>query len=45
LFHKYRDGEAMAFIQGNEVYTHLNEVIDNFDDVGNEIQGIVVEQS
>jgi uncharacterized protein len=43
LFHKTRNGPAMAFIQGNEVYTHLDQVIDVFDDVGNEIQGIVVE--
>jgi predicted phosphate transport protein (TIGR00153 family) len=43
LFQKTRNGPAIAFIQGNEVYTHLDQVIDDFDDVGNEIQGIVVE--
>jgi predicted phosphate transport protein (TIGR00153 family) len=43
LFQKTRHGPAMAFIQGNEVYTHLDQVVDDFDDVGNEIQGIVVE--
>jgi uncharacterized protein len=43
LFQKTRNGPAMAFIQGNEVYSHLDQVIDDFDDVGNEIQGIVVE--
>ncbi len=45
LFHQCLDGRAMKFIQENEVYTHLNQVIDDFDDVGNEIQGIVVEHS
>jgi uncharacterized protein len=43
LFQKTRNGPPLAFIQGNEVYTHLDQVIDDFDDVGNEIQGIVVE--
>jgi uncharacterized protein len=45
LFRKTRDGQSMAFIQGNEVYTHLDQVIDDFDDVGNEIQSIVVEHA
>lgn len=44
LFRKTRD-QPMAFIQGNEVYTHLDQVIDDFDDVGNEIQSIVVEHA
>lgn len=45
LFRKTRHGDAMAFIQSNEVYSHLNRVLDEFDDAGNEIQGIVVEHS
>lgn len=36
--------DAMAFIVGNEVYDHLEKVVDRFDDVANEIQGIVLEQ-
>jgi predicted phosphate transport protein (TIGR00153 family) len=45
LFRKTREGQSMAFIQGNEVYTHLDQVIDDFDNVGNEIQSIVVEHA
>jgi predicted phosphate transport protein (TIGR00153 family) len=35
--------DAMAFIVGNEVYDHLEKVVDRFDDVANEIHGIVIE--
>ena len=33
----------MDFIIGNEVYDHLEKVVDRFDDVANEMQGIVLE--
>jgi predicted phosphate transport protein (TIGR00153 family) len=33
----------MGFFVGNEVYDHLEKVVDRFDDVGNEIHGIVIE--
>ncbi len=33
----------MAFIAGSEIYDHLEKVVDRFDDVANEIQGIVIE--
>ena len=33
----------MDFFVGNEVYDHLEKVVDRFDDVGNEINGIVIE--
>lgn len=36
--------DPMAFIVGNEIYDHLEKVVDRFDDVGNEIHGIVLEQ-
>jgi len=36
-------GDAMAFIVGNEIYDHLEKVVDRFDDVANEIHGIVLE--
>jgi predicted phosphate transport protein (TIGR00153 family) len=45
LFHKARGGDAMAFIRNSEVYKHLDQVVDNFDNVANEIQGIVVEHA
>jgi len=34
---------AMAFFVGAEIYDHLEKVTDRFDDVANEIHGIVVE--
>jgi hypothetical protein len=33
----------MAFIIGNEVFDHLEKVVDRFDDVANEIHGIVID--
>jgi uncharacterized protein Yka (UPF0111/DUF47 family) len=37
------NGSAMAFITGNEVYDHLEKVVDRFDDVANRIHGIVID--
>ena len=36
-------GSAMTFITGNEVYDHLEKVVDRFDDVANRIHGIVID--
>jgi len=33
----------MAYITGNEVYDHLEKVVDRFDDVANELQSIVLD--
>jgi predicted phosphate transport protein (TIGR00153 family) len=33
----------MAFVVGNEVYDHLEKVVDRFDDVANVMHGIVIE--
>ena len=38
-----RKPTAMAFIIGNEIYDHLEKVVDRFEDVANEIHGIVIE--
>lgn len=43
LFERYGDNNPMAFITGNEVYDHLEKVVDRFDDVANVMQGIVLE--
>jgi uncharacterized protein len=43
LFQKTGASNAMAFIVGNEIYDHLEKVTDRFDDVANELHGIVVE--
>jgi predicted phosphate transport protein (TIGR00153 family) len=44
LFLDHRDGNAMAFIVGSEIYDHLEKVVDRFEDVANRIGGIVIEQ-
>jgi hypothetical protein len=44
LFLSYRDGNAMGFIVGSEIYDHLEKVVDRFEDVANRISGIVIEQ-
>jgi uncharacterized protein Yka (UPF0111/DUF47 family) len=36
-------GDALAFFVGNEVYDHLEKVVDRFDDVANVMHGIVIE--
>lgn len=44
LFLKHRQGNAMDFIVGVEIYDHLEKVVDRFDDVANEINSIMIEQ-
>jgi predicted phosphate transport protein (TIGR00153 family) len=36
-------GNALAFFIGNEIYDHLEKVVDRFDDVANVLHGIVIE--
>ena len=43
LFQKYRHSDPMGFITGNEVFDHLEKVVDRFDDVANVIQATVIE--
>jgi uncharacterized protein len=43
LFQATRHGNHMDFITGNEVYDHLEKVVDRFDDVANVIHGTVIE--
>src|SRR5206468_3322761 len=38
-----RQNDAMSFIVGTEVYDHLEQVVDRFQDVANEINGILIE--
>jgi uncharacterized protein len=35
--------DAMGFFAGNEVYDHLEKTVDRFNDVANELQGVVIE--
>ena len=44
LYLKHRNGDVMAFIVGNEIFDHLEKVVDRFEDVANRISGIVIEQ-
>lgn len=44
LFTKHgRGGDAMAYLIGSEIYGELEKVVDRFEDVANEITGIVLE--
>jgi uncharacterized protein len=43
LYQKAKAGDAMEFIRGNEIYNDLEKAVDRLDDVGDEIQGIVIE--
>jgi len=44
LFAQTKDN-PMAFIIGNEIYSHLERVCDRFEDVANEIQGLVIDHA
>jgi predicted phosphate transport protein (TIGR00153 family) len=43
LYRRHRDGNAMAFVIGSEIYGELERVVDSFEDVANEISGILIE--
>ena len=38
-------GDAMAFVVHREVYKHLERIVDAFEDVANEIDGIVIDHA
>jgi len=44
-FQKYDKGDAMKFIVAREVFKNLERVTDAFEDVANEIDGIVIDHS
>ena len=43
LYQAKSESDPMAFFIGNEVYDHLEKVVDRFDDVANVMHGIVIE--
>ncbi|RWN93320.1 DUF47 domain-containing protein [Mesorhizobium sp.] len=43
LFQRHGRTDAMAWIVGSELYGQLEKVVDRFEDVANEISGIVIE--
>jgi hypothetical protein len=45
LYHATVKSNSMAFFIGNEVYDHLEKVVDRFDDVANVMHGIVIEHA
>ena len=44
LFRRHGASNPMAYIIGSELYGELEKVVDRFEDVANEISGIVIEQ-
>jgi uncharacterized protein len=45
LFRAHGEERPMAYFVGREVYSHLERVLDGFEDVANEIQGIVIDHA
>jgi predicted phosphate transport protein (TIGR00153 family) len=45
LYRDHRDGNAMGYIVGREIYSHLERVLDRLEDVANEISGIVIDHA
>ena len=43
LFQKHRDGNAMPYVIGAEIWGNLERIMDRLEDVANEISAIVVE--
>ena len=43
LFLAHRGGDAMVYMVGNELYDHLEKVMDRLEDVANEVSAIVIE--
>ncbi|MBN9255612.1 MULTISPECIES: DUF47 domain-containing protein [unclassified Mesorhizobium] len=43
LFRKHGSSDPMAYLIGSEIYGQLEKVVDRFEDVANEISGIVIE--
>jgi uncharacterized protein Yka (UPF0111/DUF47 family)/8-oxo-dGTP pyrophosphatase MutT (NUDIX family) len=45
LFKSIGDGDGMRFVIGRELYNSLERVVDRFEDVANEIQGLVIDHA
>jgi len=44
-FKAHREGRAIDFIVAREIYKHLERITDAFEDVANEIDGIVIDHA
>jgi predicted phosphate transport protein (TIGR00153 family) len=45
LFKATQKGDPMTYVIGSEIYSHLEKVVDRFEDVANEIQGLVIDHA
>lgn len=45
LYRAHQTDRPMAFIVGREIYSHLEKIVDRFEDVANEIQGLVIDHA
>lgn len=45
LYQEHRSGDPMPFVIGREMYGRLEKVVDRFEDVANEIQGLVIDHA
>jgi hypothetical protein len=43
LYLAHQASDTMGFIVGVDIYSHLEKVVDRFEDVANQISGIVIE--
>ena len=45
IFHRHGATDPLAYFVGREIYSHLERVLDGFEDVANEIHGIVIDHA
>ena len=45
LFRRVGKTQPMDFIIGQEVYSHLERIVDKFEDIANEVQGLVIDHA
>jgi uncharacterized protein Yka (UPF0111/DUF47 family) len=45
LYERSKVGDPMDFTRGKEIYDHLEEVLDSFDNVSDQIQAVVIEHA
>lgn len=45
LFKTYGDAHPMDFIVGREIFSHLERIVDRFEDIANEVQGLVIDHA
>ena len=45
LYQSSNSPDMKAFIVGREIYSHLEKIVDRFEDVANEIQGLVIDHA